>query len=33
VRDRVAEIADDKFEDRKVRLLAARRQRPLRVNT
>jgi hypothetical protein len=29
VRDRIAEIADDKFEDRKVRVLAARRQRPL----
>jgi hypothetical protein len=29
VRDRIAEIADDKFEDRKVRVLAARRERPL----
>jgi len=29
VRDRIAEIADDKFEDRKVRVLAARRLRPL----
>ena len=29
-RDRVGEIADDKFEDRKVRMLAARRRRPLR---
>jgi hypothetical protein len=29
VRDRIAEIADDKFEERKVRVLAARRERPL----
>jgi len=33
VRDRIAEIADDNFEDRKVRALAARRLRPLRVST
>jgi hypothetical protein len=30
VRDRIAEVADDKFEDRKVRVLAARRRRSLR---
>lgn len=29
VRDRIAEIADDRFEERKLRVLAARRQRPL----
>ncbi len=31
VRKRIAEMAGDRFEDRKVRVLAARRQRPLRA--